>query len=56
MDKLGLRNALNCGIYDLLGEVVCADIACDREHFAAESLDLALDGLEALGVDATVQV
>ena len=54
--ELGLCNALHCGIHDFLGEVVCADVTRDREYFAPESLDLALNSLEALGVDATVQI
>ena len=53
---LGPCDALHRGIHDFLGEVVRADVTHDREHFSPESLDLALDGLEALGVDATVQI
>lgn len=54
----GLRvcDALHCGIHDLLGEVVRADVTSDGQHLAPESLNLALDGLEALGVDATLKI
>lgn len=55
------RHSLDRRLHDLLGKIVCTDVACDRDRFSTRSLDLLHDRsrlvrIDTASVSATVQL